>query len=120
MKPGNSLDALIEQAANLSLPQLQDLYGAIEALIAAKTGELSAQAAEPHSPTDRTKGSIEWKIIPDAKRGKVYGPYPYLRYWQAGHLKSKYLKGYRAELPAEALQRLEQAKAALQQPKGQE
>lgn len=119
MKPGNPLDALVEQVANLPLPQLQDLYGAIEALIAVKTRELSAQTAQSHPPTDRTKGSIEWKIIPDAKRGKVYGPYPYLRYWQAGHLKSKYLKGYRAELPTEALQRLEQAKAALKQPKGQ-
>lgn len=120
MKPENPLDVLIEQAANLSVEQLQELYGAITALIEARTGETTDPTTSQTQSPGRTIGSIEWKIIPDTKRGKVYGPYPYLRYWQAGQLKSKYLKGYRAGPPPEALQRLEQAKAALQQQASQE
>lgn len=115
MKPENPLDVLIEQAANLSAEQLQELYAAIKSLIEARTGETIDTTTSQAQPSGRTLGSIEWKIIPDTKRGKVYGPYPYLRYWQAGHLKSKYLKGYQVEPPPEALQRLEQAKAALLQ-----
>ena len=84
-----SLEDLIQSAATLSRQELLELQAVVSGLLEA-TEPLSESEAEA-----TTSGSIEWKMIPDNKRGKEYGPYPYLRYWKNGKLKSKYLKNYR-------------------------
>ena len=43
------------------------------------------------APSRETRGHIEIKMIRDKKRGKTYGPYRYLRYWQDGKLQTRYL-----------------------------
>lgn len=97
MKPHESslsLEDLIQGAATLSPNELRELYAVVSGLL---------QVIDPKSETEQagkehgSKGSIEWKMIPDTKRGKAYGPYPYLRYWKDGSLKSKYLKNYKEE-----------------------
>ncbi len=48
------------------------------------------------------RGHIELKLIPDAKTGKTYGPYRYLRYWgmtRTGRMGLKSLYLGKAEPP---------------------
>lgn len=96
----------------LSPRQLQELHGAITALLEATLAE-DQDVCGFSSEARKERGSIEWKLIPDTKRRKIYGPYPYLRYWQNGHLKSQYLKGFQGAPPPDVLQRLEKLKASL-------
>lgn len=68
----------------------------MEALLSAKDEPAGSQEEEAivsgiHRGPKGGKGHIEVKMIPDTKRGKVYGPYRYLRYWQDGKLKTHYL-----------------------------
>ena len=90
-----SLEDLIQSAATLSPRELLELMAVVGGLLEA-TNPLKDSVADA-----TTKGSIEWKMIPDKKRGKEYGPYPYLRYWKDGKLKSKYLKNYRTSTTLE-------------------
>ena len=94
----NSLEDLIQSAATLSCDELLELQAVIGGLL-----EATSRAPELESVNNQTslEGSIEWKMIPDNKRGKEYGPYPYLRYWKNGKLKSKYLKNYRTSSTSE-------------------
>lgn len=94
LEPSLTLEELIQGAATLSHDELYELYAVISGLLEA-TG--SKPETEQVGKEHGSKGSIEWKMIPDTKRGKVYGPYPYLRYWKGGSLKSKYLKNYKPE-----------------------
>jgi hypothetical protein len=60
-------------------------------LAAMLQGLLESRQPEPEPDERRADGSplgkhggrghIELKLIPDAKTGKTYGPYRYLRYW---------------------------------------
>lgn len=92
MKPHESslsLEDLIQGAATLSPNELRELYAVVSGLL---------EVIDPKPEKEHgSKGSIEWKMIPDTKRGKAYGPYPYLRYWKDGSLKSKYLKNFKQE-----------------------
>jgi hypothetical protein len=38
----------------------------------------------------KQRGHVELKWIP-GKNGKLFGPYAYLRFWEKGRLRSKYL-----------------------------
>lgn len=82
------LEAIINTLLALDRSDLAELHAIIGGLLEATDKEALRVAGEK-------RGTIEWKKIPDKKRGKEYGPYPYLRYWKDGKLKSKYLKNYR-------------------------
>lgn len=89
------IDAIAQQLNTLSREQLLEVQAMLEVLLSTKIEgselELEDSSAETHQGPKRGKGHIETKMIPDLKRGKMYGPYRYLRYWQAGKLKTRYL-----------------------------
>ncbi len=88
------LDAIAQQLDALSWDELLEAWSIIDALIESKSPRLmDEQQPSVTSLTTSTgrKGHIEFKIIPDTKRGKSYGPYRYLRYWSGGKLRSAYL-----------------------------
>lgn len=85
-----TVKSLVQAAASLELPQLEELHNAIAALLSAVDTQPSGSDTAPTSPQAR-KGSrggahIQWKYI----RG--YGPYPYLRFRTGKKYKSYYLK----------------------------
>jgi hypothetical protein len=120
--PETTLDTAQNLATQLELEELKRLQAFVNALVEASPSTESRSATEP-SPTaptsaaveeqpsvttsedqPRAKGSIEWKLIPDKKTGKTYGPYPYLRWWDYNNKgwqvrRSKYLRGYRGKPP---------------------
>ena len=83
--------------------ELADLAAMIQGLLEARQpadpeADPEAERRADGSPLGKHggRGHIELKMIPDAKTGKTYGPYRYLRYWgvtQTGRmgLKSLYL-----------------------------
>lgn len=81
----SDLERVLDAALQLSRPDLEKLHAIIGGLL-----EATERSNQP-IPGER-RGTIEWKTIRNKKQGKDYGPYPYLRYWQDGKLKSKYLK----------------------------
>ncbi len=95
------VDALLRELARWDLRALRELQaalgGLIEALDTEAVGQAVAQAvplpAASHSVegdrAPRKRGHIEVKFIRRAK--KLHGPYRYLRYWEGGKLRSKYL-----------------------------
>ncbi len=89
---------LLPSLAAWELSDLHDLKAALLGLIEAM--EAPPQLAEDSSGVDQevsaeekprksAKGHIETKYIP--RGNKRHGPYLYLRYWQGGKLRSKYL-----------------------------
>jgi hypothetical protein len=91
-------DQLLPTLAAWDLRDLRELQAALGGLIealespqeesTARDSEKDLALVEDKAPK-RAKGHIETKYIP---RGhKIHGPYLYLRYWQGGKLKSKYL-----------------------------
>lgn len=93
-------DKLLPSLANWELGDLRELQAVLRGLIEA----LETSQENPENATDddgsrkdefeqaRTKGvrgHIEAKYIP--RGNKRHGPYLYLRYWQGGKLRSKYL-----------------------------
>lgn len=76
---------LIQQLQDWSDAELGELTEMIEGLrsVQAEPEEAEQEAKEDGSPLGkhRGRGHIELKMIPDAKTGKSYGPYRYLRYW---------------------------------------
>ena len=79
--PKNSpLDVLTIQLDKLTEAELWEVRAIVDALLEVKA-----------FPEKSSSGHIEVKMIPDKKRGKFYGPYRYLRYWQNGKLLSRYL-----------------------------
>ena len=93
-------DQLLPSLASWELGDLRELQAALGGLIEAL--ETSQQSFErtvnaqnirkdefAQAPAQGARGHIEAKYIP---RGhKKHGPYLYLRYWQGGKLRSKYL-----------------------------
>jgi diadenosine tetraphosphate (Ap4A) HIT family hydrolase len=76
---------LIQQLQDWSEAELEELAEMIAGLRSARA-EVAAE--EPEAREDGSalgkhggRGHIELKMIPDAKTGKTYGPYRYLRYW---------------------------------------
>lgn len=91
-------DQLLPTLAGWELKDLRELQGALTGLIEALEpleAETSHQedGLETHRPEASTqkqaRGHIEAKYIP--RGNKRHGPYLYLRYWQGGKLRSKYL-----------------------------
>lgn len=90
-------DSLLPTLATWELDDLKELQAALSGLIEAlepppesadqPEPDTSARAGGQSRPTAR--GHIETKYIPRAH--KRHGPYLYLRYWQGGKLRSKYL-----------------------------
>ncbi len=97
-------EQLIRELQTWPDAELAELAAMLQGLLEAKQAESLAEADAPNpcridgSPLGKHggRGHIELKLIPDAKTGKIYGPYRYLRYWgitktgQMG-LKSLYL-----------------------------
>lgn len=91
-------EQLIQELQTWPDAELVELALMIQALMEARRPVIEAESRVDGSPLGKHggRGHIELKLIPDAKTGKVYGPYRYLRYWgvtQAGQmgLKSLYL-----------------------------
>jgi hypothetical protein len=66
--------------------ELEDLAAMVMGLLEARQREasdVSQERREDGTPLGRHggRGHIELKMIPDAKTGRTYGPYRYLRYW---------------------------------------
>ncbi|WP_204141312.1 hypothetical protein [Halomicronema sp. CCY15110] len=98
--PSKSLtDKLLPSLAAWKLADLRELQAALGGLIEAL--ETPQEPSEPESEGDGSRdepkqrspqgsrGHIEAKYIP--RGNKRHGPYLYLRYWQGGKLRSKYL-----------------------------
>jgi len=92
-------DKLLPSLAAWELADLRELHAALGGLIEAMVtpqetpeigsdGDGSKEEAVQLSPKG-SRGHIEAKYIP--RGNKRHGPYLYLRYWQDGKLRSKYL-----------------------------
>ena len=100
MSPKSPTDKLLPSLSTWELSDLRELQAALAGLIEA----LEPSQVNPKDAADddgggkdefeqaRTKGArghTEAKYIP--RGNKQHGPYLYLRYWQGGKLRSKYL-----------------------------
>ena len=79
-------ERLIQELQDWHDEELQDLATMIAGLLQSRpqeTADSIAETREDGTPLGRHggRGHIELKMIPDAKTGKSYGPYRYLRYW---------------------------------------
>lgn len=79
-------ERLIQELQDWHNQELQDLAAMITGLLEARQQETvdeTQETREDGTPLGRHggRGHIELKMIPDAKTGKTYGPYRYLRYW---------------------------------------
>lgn len=77
--------------------ELEDLAAMTAGLLEARqqeTADVAEERREDGTPLGRHggRGHIELKLIPDAKTGKTYGPYRYLRYWGVTRKGTKGLK----------------------------
>ncbi len=77
--------------------ELEDLAAMITGLLQSRQQDVkdtSQEWREDGTPLGRHggRGHIELKLIPDAKTGKTYGPYRYLRYWGVTKKGTKGLK----------------------------
>ena len=85
----NRVDELLRELSGWEARELRELQAALEGLQAALERE------PPKTSRKTSPGHIEEKYI---QRGnKRHGPYLYLRYWQDGRLRSKYLGKKRPE-----------------------
>ncbi len=80
----------MKRLERMTKQELLELLAAVQARLA----ELEAQEAQAEARYEaasgpageaRAKGHIEWKKVNGC------GPYAYLRYWEGGRLRSKYL-----------------------------
>lgn len=91
-KPESPLlvESVLQQAAQLSKPELEELLTALTALLEALKDEMIDGETQPQSTKlrcgSRGGSRIEWKLI------NGYGPYPYLRFRSGGKYRSYYLK----------------------------
>ncbi|MEM1309610.1 MAG: hypothetical protein AAF773_28555 [Cyanobacteria bacterium P01_D01_bin.115] len=90
-------DKLLPSLSAWNLTDLRELQAALGGLIEALEvpqetpepgGDDSSEEPKQRSPKG-AKGHIEVKYVP--RGNKRHGPYLYLRYWQDGKLRSKYL-----------------------------
>lgn len=87
-KPRGLADRLIREIQDWEDQELESLQSMIQGLLEARQQPEGQEAdREPEMREDGSpigirggRGCIELKMIPDTKRGKVYGPYRYLRY----------------------------------------
>lgn len=88
--PPTSVEEILQIAAQLSRPDLEELLVALRALLEALDNQKDEHTTESRSTKPRSGprgGSrIEWKLI------NGYGPYPYLRFRSGGKYRSYYLK----------------------------
>jgi hypothetical protein len=92
-------DKLLPSLSAWELNDLRELHAALGGLIEALETPQTTPESEPNGDGSRdepqqlspkgSKGHIEAKYIP--RGNKRHGPYLYLRYWQGGKLRSKYL-----------------------------
>jgi hypothetical protein len=92
-------DRLLPSLAVWELADLRELQTALGGLIEALETTQESPELESDGDGDReesnprsqkgARGHIEAKYIP--RGNKQHGPYLYLRYWQGGKLRSKYL-----------------------------
>ena len=88
---------LIQELQDWRDDELEDLAAMITGLLQSRQQEVedtSQERREDGTPLGRHggRGHIELKLIPDAKTGKTYGPYRYLRYWGVTKKGTKELK----------------------------
>ena len=85
-----TVEEILQQAVQLSKPEIEELLTALSALLEALSYESYEDAIESESTKPRcgSRGGsrIEWKKI------NGYGPYPYLRFRSEGKYRSYYLK----------------------------
>lgn len=82
-KPRNRVDELLRELSGWEARELRELKAALGGLLEA------VERDDRKSAKKASRGHIEEKYI---QRGnKSHGPYLYLRYWQDGRLRSKYL-----------------------------
>jgi hypothetical protein len=85
------LESMIQGLRTLGRDDLLTLQAAVGARLAELAGDLEVEPkrSDEYSAGDsasaKAGGSIELKMIGGC------GPYAYLRYWEGGHLRSKYL-----------------------------
>ncbi|MEM6590487.1 MAG: hypothetical protein AAF651_01345 [Cyanobacteria bacterium P01_C01_bin.73] len=91
-------DQLLPELTHWDLADLKDLQAVLTGLIEALESSSERSKSTPdddtgdeleQTPAKQTRGHIETKYIP--RGNKRHGPYLYLRYWQGGRLRSKYL-----------------------------
>lgn len=97
MSPQRRSKRLIQELQNWQDEELEELAAMIAGLLEARQQEPSnapEERREDGTPLGRHggRGHIELKMIPDAKTGKTYGPYRYLRYWGVTKKGNKGLK----------------------------
>ncbi len=89
------LDVIAQQLDDLTTAELVEVQAMITALLEVKVPQQENDSPQIKggiaAPSRGIGGHIEIKMIPDKKRGKAYGPYRYLRYWQDGKLLTRYL-----------------------------
>jgi hypothetical protein len=76
-------ERLIQTIQDWEDHELEDLQAMIVGLLEARQSSTSQPPVrQDGTPVGKRggRGCIEIKMIPDTKRGKVYGPYKYLRY----------------------------------------
>lgn len=79
-------ERLIQDLQNWHDEELEELVAMIAGLLEARhqeTLDAPQERREDGTPLGQHggRGHIELKLIPDAKTGRTYGPYRYLRYW---------------------------------------
>lgn len=77
---------LIQQVQDWSDEELGELDEMIQGLLESRREQPEEKVKETREDGSLLgkhggRGHIELKMIPDAKKGKSYGPYRYLRYW---------------------------------------
>jgi hypothetical protein len=81
-------EQLIQDLQTWQDSELLELAAMLQGLIEARQADATDDDPEDERRVDGSplgkhggRGHIELKLIPDAKTGKTYGPYRYLRYW---------------------------------------
>jgi len=97
MPPRSRPERLIQELQSRQNEDLAELAAMITGLLEFRqqeTVDASQARREDGTPLGRHggRGHIELKMIPDAKTGKIYGPYRYLRYWGVTKKGTKGLK----------------------------
>ncbi|MEC4814607.1 MAG: hypothetical protein SAK29_15220 [Scytonema sp. PMC 1069.18] len=87
-KPKPTVETVLQQAAQLTYAEREELLLALKALLEAIDDEKDVAPSTTTSPHCGSRGGsrIEWKKI------NGYGPYPYLRFRSGGKYRSYYLK----------------------------
>lgn len=97
MAPRSRPESLIQELQSWQDGELAELGAMITGLLESRQQEAvdaSQERREDGTPLGKHggRGHIELKMIPDAKTGKTYGPYRYLRYWGVTKKGTKGLK----------------------------